>query len=639
MSGIDVDGVLIRTTHARVCEALSGALALSAMWAVCSISATAAPSSSTRLEELLPGDLNACAFERADRAVAERQSIYLPMEDGVRLALDIYRPKGPGQPIRVPTLYTATRYWRSEAHATLTDLQKQSIASGYALVDVDVRGTGASFGQWYMPYAPQEAKDLGFVARWIARQPWSNGKVVMSSNSYPGTTPWLALAHGGSAITAIAPRFSDFDMFTDLLWPGGVIAEDLIVTWGHEVREMDLNHGALGRETSVRPVDGAEGEALLQAAIKDHEVNPWSSEAAAHAFTFADEHVAQAGGLSINDSRIYRYRAEIEKSGAPIFGWGSWLDSGIAQGLLNRFMTFKNPQLTVIGPWIHGARADANPFDANEALDPSRESQTHEIYCFLNRYARDGAPKVPPETAIFYFTMGENRWKQSGVWPIAGTRPTRYYLNAGKTLSTQAPSATGLDSYRVDFDASTGPANRWATQAGYPRIDYGDRAAADRRLLVYDSVPLANDMEVTGQAVVTLRASSTHTDGNFIVYLEDVAPDGRVTYVTEGELRALHRKLSKETPPYRTSYPYRTFAKQDALPLVPGELATLTFQLQATSVRFKAGHRLRLAIAGADKGTFLRIPAADQGDVTINLARGGAAPSFIELPVIPLPTN
>jgi len=218
------------------------------------------------------------------------------------------------------------------------------------------------------------------------------------------------------------------------------------------------------------------------------------------------------------------------------------------------------------------------------------------------------------------------------VWPIPGTKRVRYYLDAAQTLSARKPAASGRDQYDVDFDASAGPDNRWATQAGHPRIDYGDRAEADRRLLVYTSKPLPENLEVTGQPIVTLQVTSTATDGNFIVYLEDIAPDGKVTYVTEGELRAIHRKISNETPPYRSIYPYRTFARKDVLALVPGRVANLTFQLQATSVLFKAGHRLRLAIAGADKGTFLSV---NKGNVTINIARGGSGASFIELPVVP----
>jgi hypothetical protein len=127
--------------------------------------------------------------------------------------------------------------------------------------------------------------------------------------------------------------------------------------------------------------------------------------------------------------------------------------------------------------------------------------------------------------------------------------------------------------------------------------------------------------------------ASTATDGNFFVYLEDVMPDGKVIYVTEGMLRALHRKLSSTPGPYKTTYPYRTFMKKDGAPLVPGQDATLTFQLIPTSVLFKHGHRIRISIAGADKDTFLRNPA--QGDVTITVHRGGA--SFIELPTVPRP--
>ena len=166
-------------------------------------------------------------------------------------------------------------------------------------------------------------------------------------------------------------------------------------------------------------------------------------------------------------------------------------------------------------------------------------------------------------------------------------------------------------------------------------LEYRDRAEADRKLLVYTGEALAHDVEITGQPVVTLRVTSTHADGNFFVYLEDVAPDGRVTYLTEGELRALHRKLSQAPPPYKTTYPYRTFSRADAQLLTPGQVATLTFQLMATSVLVRAGHRIRVAIAGADKDNFLRIPAMALGDVTVTVAHGGTGGSFIELPVVP----
>jgi putative CocE/NonD family hydrolase len=151
-------------------------------------------------------------------------------------------------------------------------------------------------------------------------------------------------------------------------------------------------------------------------------------------------------------------------------------------------------------------------------------------------------------------------------------------------------------------------------------------------LINYTSAPFANDTEITGYPVIDLFVTSTATDGAFFVYLEDVDEQRVVTYVTEGELRALHRKISADTPPYKIAVPYHSFKKKDAMPLVPGQVAELKFALQPTSVLIKKGHRLRIAIAGADKDTFVRIP--ETGVPVIKFARNQQHASWIELPVI-----
>jgi len=116
------------------------------------------------------------------------------------------------------------------------------------------------------------------------------------------------------------------------------------------------------------------------------------------------------------------------------------------------------------------------------------------------------------------------------------------------------------------------------------------------------------------------------------VYLEDVHPSGEVTYVTEGQLRAIHRKLSNEEPPYKTPVPYRTFMKKDAMPLVPGEPAELVFDLLPTSYQFLKGHSIRVAIAGADKDHF---PVANTSlPPTLEFHRDSEHASFIDLPVV-----
>ena len=161
---------------------------------------------------------------------------------------------------------------------------------------------------------------------------------------------------------------------------------------------------------------------------------------------------------------------------------------------------------------------------------------------------------------------------------------------------------------------------------------YPDRARQDQRLLVYTSAPLTEDIEITGFPIVTLFVTSTCADGAFFVYLEDVDENGKVFYLIEGQIRALHRKISNELPPYTQFVPYHSFKRRDALPLKPGEVAEITFGLFPISALVRKGHSIRIAIAGADKDTFARIPA--DGTPVLTFARNQVHASRIDLPVI-----
>jgi putative CocE/NonD family hydrolase len=311
---------------------------------------------------------------------------------------------------------------------------------------------------------------------------------------------------------------------------------------------------------------------------------------------------------------------------------GSWLDAGTADGVLRRFMTLSNPQHVIIGPWNHGGGAHTSPYmPADTPTDPPFRQQHVEDLCFVRSAL--GRDRRPNDKQLIYYTMGEERWKTTTTWPIPGTEMQRWYLDAGNALHTSQPSAaTGADTYRVDYLATSGTTNRWATQFNGGDVVY-DRATQDKRLITYTSLPLGADAEFTGHPVATLYVSSTHTDGAVFVYLEDVDPDGTVRYLTEGMLRAVHRKKSSDTPPYRVLGPYHSFKRNDAMPLVPGEIAELSFELLPTSVLVRQGHRLRIAISGADKDTFRRIP--ETGNPVFTIARNRQHASFIELPLVP----
>ena len=208
----------------------------------------------------------------------------------------------------------------------------------------------------------------------------------------------------------------------------------------------------------------------------------------------------------------------------------------------------------------------------------------------------------------------------------------RWYLEADHLLTPVEPhSEAGADEYAVDFELGSGKSSRWATQLGGGDVYYGDRAQADNSLLTYTSDPLAGDMEITGSAVISLEVSSTHEDGAFIVYLEDVAPDGYVRMLAEGQLRAIHRAVS-DTPTHATFGPFHSFASGDGRPMVPGETTNLSFALLPVSALVRKGHAIRVAIAGHDKDTFIRVP--ETGDPVIKVYRQQGNASWIDLPVI-----
>ncbi|MBN2154297.1 MAG: CocE/NonD family hydrolase, partial [Candidatus Lokiarchaeota archaeon] len=224
--------------------------------------------------------------------------------------------------------------------------------------------------------------------------------------------------------------------------------------------------------------------------------------------------------------------------------------------------------------------------------------------------------------------------KRTMTWPPEGQASDTWYLRAGHALSREAPGdAGGSDANRVDPGAGTGIRNRIYTLLSLP-VDYPRRDVADQRLLVYTSEPITAPMEVTGHPVVTLHLRTDKDDGMVIVYLEFVDPGGRVHMVTEGLLRFMHRKVSRDEPPYKLTFPYHSFKRADALPVVPGEAMELVFALYPTSVLLPAGSRLRVAVAGADKDTYARYPAEGEPP-TLTVERNAALASGVSLPVIP----
>ena len=577
---------------------------------------------------------------------AVTQSLYLPMRDGVKIAIDLCLPKDLPAETKLPAILIMARYWRSFATRTPDQPGKVPlgprdpiadflIKHGYAVVLVDVRGSGASFGTWEYVTSPTEMADMAEVAAWAAQQPWCDGPVGAVGISYEGSTAELLAAGGEPAVRAIVSQETEFDLYTDIVFPGGIRNEWFIETWNDTNLQLDRNKvpkawGWSARlfVTGVRPVDKQQ----LQAAIEEHKQNP-DVHAAVGGITYRDD-LFGATGATLDEMSFFNHRAAAERSGVAIFSWASWLDGNTANAVLHRFINLNNPQVAVIGAWSHNMKTHASPYAEPKAQPvPDQNSQWREVFSFFDHHLLVQKDNRFEEKVLYYFTLGVEKWQKTAVWPPEGTQTQRWYMEENGKLSTDEPTIdNGQDSYKVDLQATSGTQNRWHTPDGMTPVIYKDRAKADQKLLTYTSEPLPADVEITGHPLVTLHVTSTATDGAFYGYLEEVDHKGVVTYLTEGQLRAIHRKISSASPPYRTFGPYHSFQKKDASPLVPGEVTEISFALIPTSVQIRKGHRLRIAIAGHDKDTFAPVP---EGEIpTITIQRNASFASYVELPVI-----
>jgi putative CocE/NonD family hydrolase len=573
----------------------------------------------------LPPDLNAPLVPTPG---ATRRSLHLTMRDGVRIAVDLHLPDLTDHR-RVPTCLRSTRYWR----ATVDDLAKEHVgaleaarwtAHGFALVLVDARGTGASFGCWPRGWDDTQRDDLREIVDWVVDQSWSDGTVGGYGTSYDGTTAHLLAATGHPAVTAVVPRFALFDAYAHISAPGGVPQDGFTQAWaavnwtldGHPERAtVPLPIPVTGQ---VRPVDGDDSGSLLASAQAEHAAN-WDLAAAARDAVCREDAVG-ADGVSNEQGTPYGRIEQLRAARVPTWLWSGWYDGAYAAAQLAQLA---DPELDVrvtIGAWAHGAAAPhlTDPLDPAAAALPMAD-QVDCIAAFLRNRA-DAAPK-----RLAYYRMGDG-WHESDVWPPESVRVQRRYLEPDAALADEP--VDGSRGYDVDFSASSGLATtRWATLLGGTPVHYPDRRDEDAKLLVWDGPPLEHPTGLTGTPVLHLEATFTSEDAAVHAYLEAVRPDGYVHYLTEGQLRASHRAPGEGPPPYETYGPWHSHRRADLAPLVPGEPTVLDVVMWPVSVLLPAGWRLRLALAGADTPTFRRIPT--NGDVHVDVH----GTSWLDLPI------
>jgi putative CocE/NonD family hydrolase len=558
-------------------------------------------------------------------------SLYLDMPDGVKLAVDITRPSD-STTEKYPTVLYSTRYWRSfqlkfgipqppnqVPIGPRNEMPNHLLKKGFAIVIVDVRGSGASTGVWPAPWSSKEIDDLGHVVQWICKQSWSNGRVGGTGISYEGVTsqflPSLTISKG--LVHGVAVSGMEMDLYEDITHPGGILNAAFLSKWSEGNIYLDSNRVApwlpLGARLFVKAVSVIE-ESNLKQAMEDHSKNVDVYSACSNVI-YKDDIFAD--GKSLLELSICSFQKAIEVDPIPHLAFGSWLDGNTASTVLTRFTKFKVPQIAVIGAFNHEMNANGSPFSTKATLPSPTESITFEMHrMFFDLTLRSGSFKeMFSENVLFYYTMAEEKWKQTNVWPPNGQKMQKFYFGSKNSLKTEPEESDEHDKYSVDKSTTTGTTNRWHTELLRP-LYYGDRKSQDKKLLCYTSEPFDMDTEITGSASVSLCIEANCSDFAVFSYMEDVNPSGRVTFITDGQRRSIHRS--------------GTFLKKDVV-LDQNGIFELQFDMYPTSVMIKKGHRLRIALAGADKDTFLTIP---EGNVEWKVYRGKDHPSSITIPVV-----
>ena len=235
----------------------------------------------------------------------------------------------------------------------------------------------------------------------------------------------------------------------------------------------------------------------------------------------------------------------------------------------------------------------------------------------------------------------ETAWQSSRSWPPPGLISTSYYFAPGRSgtassvndgsLITVAPrEPVGFDPYTVDYTTTSGRRSRWSA-VNFPH-DYPDRRNEDAKALTYTGVPLAEARDLIGHSIAHIWLATAAPDLDVFAYVEEVTADGTSRYVTEGTLRASHRKLSDA--PFKTlGLPWHSHFASDLMPVPPMQPIELTFALLPTCYRFAAGSRVRITVAFADADNFETPILAPTP--TVHMLRDAPHGSYLELPFMP----
>ena len=588
-------------------------------------------------------------------ATATVESIVMvPMRDGKSLAANVYRPKDAKG--RLPTILWTTPYNEVGDVPRTNRAALKAVRRGYAYVVQSERGRYFSEGDYQILGYPQT--DGYDTLSWIAKQPWSNGKVgtLGCSSSAEGQLALAALnhpAHAAMVPMAAGAGIGKVGRFQEQgNWYTGGVPRSLFFVWLYGVDNplraqlpAGLDPAVRARIAQYNDLSAKKPTVDWPRQIRHLPVDTMLSSMGEPAGTFerfiqrtpADPAWRQ-GGLYHDDMGW----------GVPALWFNSWYDVSIGPNmeLFNHARRSADReaaanQHVVVAPNNHCAFAALKPgfTSGDRALgDPSFDTDG-QVFAWFDRWLKGDRRAFPTSTpAVRYYTMGENRWKSAAQWPPREAKTVRMYLRGGgranglggdgRLLAAAPPAGEPSDGYVYD------PANPVQTIGGGDCCNGGlvTAGAFDQRVieargdvLVYTSEPLAEPMEVTGFVDAVLRVSSDARDTDFAVKLVDVAPDGTAYILGDTIFRARYRNGYDRPEPMRA-----------------GEVYAIRPTPMTTSNRFGKGHRIRVEVTSSNFPKFARnlnTGGDNESETRSVVARNrvhhdAANASYIELPVV-----
>ncbi|MFT4299989.1 MAG: CocE/NonD family hydrolase [Aeromicrobium sp.] len=565
----------------------------------------------------------------------------IPMSDGVELLGDLTRPVDANGDVvtePLPVIITITAYNKVIQGSGGSPLGGGSsgflVKRGYVQLLVDARGTGTSGGTWQV-FGEREQLDAKEVVEWAAAQPWSNGSVGMSGPSYMGITQLFAAGQNPQGLKAIFPQVPSAEVYRDVVASGGQV----------DVGFMPMWLGLVALTGTVPPTSGeVSPEVVLQNFLEHVLGTTGTLELLLNAFS---------GGERAYDGPWYQERSTLLQAvpniTVPTFLVGGHYDL-FQRGTPLIFQQLKEqgtPVKMLLGPWDH-LQGSTGPGVPDAGYGSLSELQLR----WFDRYVKDlPDPTLDSDIPDFtYYELGSGKWKQRDAY-LDEQRAQVYHLSGTSSPGTPGQLVDGSEvtagESLVAPLAAAGLCTRSATQwtAGFsnslpvPNPCNDDNQYNDELGVIFQTEPMAQDLQILGPIGARLYSSSVTGDGLLSVHVSLVHPDGTVERLTGG-WQTISMNATDEAKSVKLDgeiiQPWHPFTAESKHTLALGEIEPVDVEIFPTGAVIPAGSSLRMSVQSFDLPHLLptleNVPA--QAGAMITIYNDAEHPSRLVLPAL-----